>query len=104
MPAFDSSLNFLGRVDDVYGGNPANLGVTKTLSFASASGNISYLLLGDIQGANIISAFDNLCDSTDAGGCVSGGNNGGPGVPEPGSLFLLASGLATLVGSKFGSK
>lgn len=108
LRAFDSSLNFLGEADSAYGGNSANLGVSKTLSLTFA-GNISYLLLGDIQGSNIISAFDNLCYSTDATGCVAGsGNNGGgntggggTGVPEPGTWFLLAPGLAALVGMKF---
>lgn len=101
LEAFDSSKNFLGLVQDLYGGNAANLDVTKTLTFSSAAGNISYLLLGDIQGANIISAFDNLCYSSSAGGCVSGGsgNNGGGGsVPESGpTAAMLASCAAALV-------
>lgn len=104
LEAFDSTFHLLGTVQDVYGGNVANLDVTKTLSFSSGAGNISYLLLGDIQGANIISAFDNLCYSTSASGCVAGGsgsNGGGNSVPEPGALAMLASGVAGLVGLKF---
>lgn len=95
LRAFDSSLNFLGEVDDIYGGIPGNLNVTKTLSFSS-SGNISFLLLGDVQGSNIISEFDNLCYSTDVNGCVGGGT-GTPPVPEPASITLIGAGLFGLI-------
>lgn len=106
LEAFDSNMNFIAGslIQDVYGGNAANLGVVRTLSFSSAAGNISYLLLGDIQGANIISAFDNLCYSSDATGCsVGGGNTGGGGssVPEPGMLSLFGTGLVALAGAGF---
>jgi len=101
LEAFDSSLNFIAgsQIKDLYSGNPANLDVTKTLFFSSAAGNISYLLLGDIQGANIISAFDNLCYSTDVTGCTgSSGGTGGTPTPEPGALSMLGFGLAALIG------
>ena len=103
LEAFDSSMNFItgSLVQDLYSGNAANLNVTKTLSFSSAAGNISYLLLGDVQGSNIISAFDNLCYSSDSTGCTTGGSgnngSGGTGVPEPASITMLGAGAVAIV-------
>ena len=91
LQAYDSTLHLLGQVDDT---QPAGLNTFTLLSFSSGSANITDLLLGDVQGANIISAFDDLCfSSTSTTSCSAGG--GGGSVPEPGTLSLF--GLTALV-------
>lgn len=90
IQAYDSGLNFLGEVDD-----SSPLDVYSTLGISEAGGNISHVVIGDVQGANTLSFFDNLCYSTDATGCTSGGTTTPP-VPEPSTLVLLGASLGLL--------
>lgn len=57
----------------------------------SGNNNIGWVQIGDIQGNNTVSYFDNLCFSTSTSGCSNGGTTS---VPEPGTLVLTAIGLA----------
>jgi hypothetical protein len=92
IQAYDSSVNFLGEVDD-----SSALGVYSTLRISKVAGNISNVVIGDVQGANTLSFFDNLCYSADATGCSTGGTQPPP-MPEPGTLVLLGAGLGLVVG------
>lgn len=71
-------------------------GAWSPLSFSSAAGNISYLLLGDVSNNNSATLWDNLCFSTSSTGCA-GSTGGGPtNTPEPASFALLGFGLLAL--------
>lgn len=91
IQAYTSTFVPLGEVND------NTLNAYNPLSISSA-GNISYVVIGDVQGNNTLSLFDNLCYSTSSTGCSANNGGGGPAAtPEPATLVLWALGMAAIV-------